>query len=169
MRHYSSNFRGNHWSTMLGSKEMRNIHRRLPIGRRSSLNLCYVEGYMLRCFFKWNTRQQHCTTRMKRISRNWLTDQSECIADVSLEQCNATVNYVYMKDGKDLIVRLSGKTGGQYFSNNQLLWNRESPNELPCIKREGEPARELDSHLLMSWSGDDIVTRCVESFSPFYG
>ncbi|VDM40969.1 unnamed protein product [Toxocara canis] len=117
---------------------------------------------MLRCFVKESKRRpQECAARMKSISRDWLTDQSEDSAEVSPEQCNVSTNYVYMKDGKDLIVQLSGKTGGQYFSNNQLLWNRGSPNELPCIKGEGGPAKELGSHLLMSWSGDDIVTRRV--------
>ncbi|KHN73817.1 hypothetical protein Tcan_09155, partial [Toxocara canis] len=162
-----------HWSSTLRSKEILTNKRRLEVGKRSSLNMCFVKGYMLRCFVKESKRRpQECAARMKSISRDWLTDQSEDSAEVSPEQmagenlfftnsCNVSTNHVYMKDGKDLIVQLSGKTGGQYFSNNQLLWNRGSPNELPCIKGEGGPAKELGSHLLMSWSGDDIVTRCV--------
>ncbi|VDM38429.1 unnamed protein product [Toxocara canis] len=72
-----------------------------------------------------------------------------------------TADYFYMKDGNDLIVRLSGAAGSQYFSHNQLLWNRERPNKLPCIKGEADPAKELESHSLMSWSGDDIVTHQI--------
>ncbi|VDM47590.1 unnamed protein product [Toxocara canis] len=71
--------------------------------------------------------------------------------------CNVTADYFYMKDGKDLIVRLPREAGGRYFSHNQLLWNQRSPNKLPCAKRGGS-SEELNSHLLMSWSGDDVVT-----------